>query len=214
MEEWQIVMVGFFVYLFIVIIYQCFIKDNNSKREPIPQDKKHSNTTEIPSNCTLLNIDEFYTKYRNASHVFPKGLSRDLFRARRNGEQYIVVQNSIITEVDLKAKAHWKYEELLYNCSYRNNQGIQLEKEGNITEAIKIYEENIAEGFPALHSFNRLMIIYRRLKDYDNEIRVIDYSIALFTKLKDSRYDDDIANWIARKAKSEILKQKTKTNNI
>lgn len=31
-----------------------------------------------------------------------------------------------------------------------NNQGIQLEKENRIEEAIKVYEDNIKLGYPAL----------------------------------------------------------------
>ena len=64
-------------------------------------------------------------------------------------------------------------EQLLFMASERNNKGIELEKSGDIEGAIAVYEENIADGYPAYHSFHRLMILYRKRKEYDNEIRVI-----------------------------------------
>lgn len=61
-----------------------------------------------------------------------------------------------------------------------NLQGKEFEKSGNIQSAITLYEENIATLYPALHAYERLMIIYHRLKDYENEKRVIDIAIQVF----------------------------------
>ena len=56
-----------------------------------------------------------------------------------------------------------------------------LEKEGNIEAAIKKYESNIFDGcYQARHSFDRLIILYRKEKDYNNEIRVIKRAIEVF----------------------------------
>lgn len=71
-------------------------------------------------------------------------------------------------------------EERLFRTTERNNIGIQLEKNGKIDEAIAVYEDNIRDGYPAYHSFQRLMIIYRKRKEYDNEIRVIKRGIEVF----------------------------------
>lgn len=71
----------------------------------------------------------------------------------------------------------------LYACATSNNLGIKLEKEGRITEAIRVYEANIAgECYPACHSFDRLMVLYRKQKDYASEIRVIKKAIEVFSK--------------------------------
>lgn len=61
-----------------------------------------------------------------------------------------------------------------------NLQGKEFEKSGDIQSAITVYEENIATLYPALHAYERLMIIYHRLKDYENEKRVIDIAIQVF----------------------------------
>ena len=71
----------------------------------------------------------------------------------------------------------------LYFCAASNNRGIELEKSGRIDEAIRVYEANIAgDCYPACHSFDRLMVLYRKRKDYTNEIRVITKAIEIFTK--------------------------------
>lgn len=64
----------------------------------------------------------------------------------------------------------------------RNNLGIIYEKEGKIEDAISIYELNIIGGYPATHSYDRLMILYRRLGRKRDEIRVIDLAISKFPK--------------------------------
>ncbi len=71
----------------------------------------------------------------------------------------------------------------LYFCAASNNSGIELEKSDRIDEAIRVYEANIAgDCYPACHSFDRLMVLYRKRKDFTNEIRVITKAIEIFTK--------------------------------
>jgi tetratricopeptide (TPR) repeat protein len=57
------------------------------------------------------------------------------------------------------------------------------EKEGNLDEAAKLYEALI-KSYPANeYSYNRLMMIYRRQKDYKNELRIINEGIRIFQEL-------------------------------
>lgn len=65
--------------------------------------------------------------------------------------------------------------------------GIDLEKEGMIDEAISVYEKAITPRLPATHPYNRLMILYRKKKDYENEIRVIKIAISVFMKENERR---------------------------
>lgn len=99
----------------------------------------------------------------------------------------------------------------LHDCVCRNNSGIHYEKEGKIEEAIKVYEENIELGFPAMHSYTRLMIIYRRLKDYDNEQRVIRRAIEVYEK--SGLAADDVEKWKLRLEKSKLLQSKQTNKN-
>lgn len=72
-------------------------------------------------------------------------------------------------------------DQLLQNTAAHNNEGIAYEKAGQEDEAIAIYENNIADGYPAIHAFDRLMKIYRHRKKYRDECRVIRRAIEIFT---------------------------------
>lgn len=61
-----------------------------------------------------------------------------------------------------------------------NLKGSRLEKEGQINEAIDIYEDVISQDFIGNHPYDRLAIIYRKRKDYKNEIRVLNKAIHIF----------------------------------
>lgn len=72
-------------------------------------------------------------------------------------------------------------------CSRLINLGINLEKEKMIDEAIKVYEKAIAPQLPVKHPYERLTILYRKRKDYANEIRVIKIAISVFMKENERR---------------------------
>ena len=63
---------------------------------------------------------------------------------------------------------------------HNNLTGEALEKVGRVDEAVKLYEENIAARFPGSFPYNRLAIIYRKKKDYDNEIRVLERAVDVY----------------------------------
>lgn len=62
-----------------------------------------------------------------------------------------------------------------------------LEKEGMIDEAIAVYEKSILSKIPATVPYDRLMILYRKKKDYDNEIRIIKEAISVFMSENERR---------------------------
>ena len=80
----------------------------------------------------------------------------------------------------MKYKEYKEREKKLSQCAKRNNNGIAFEKAGKIKSAIRVYEENITDGYPAHHSYKRLMILYHRAKDYENEQRVIYRALEVF----------------------------------
>jgi hypothetical protein len=57
------------------------------------------------------------------------------------------------------------------------------EREGNLDEAAKLYEAVIKSHPANEYSYNRLMMIYRKKKDYKNELRVINEGIKVFQEL-------------------------------
>ena len=88
----------------------------------------------------------------------------------------LLIENKLQREIE-KVK-------LLNDCVERNNKGIAHEKEGHIDAAIKLYEENIKPGcYTAMHSFDRLLVIYRRNGDCNNELRVCKRAVTVFKKI-------------------------------
>lgn len=71
-------------------------------------------------------------------------------------------------------------EQQLFTTASLNNKGIELEKNGDIESAIITYEENVKLGYPARHQYDRLIILYHKNKDYENEKRILNKAIELF----------------------------------
>lgn len=82
-----------------------------------------------------------------------------------------------------------------------NNIGIAFEKSGNIDNAIEAYERNLDIAYPALHSYERLMILYRKEKRYNDEIRVIEKAINVFPIKSHKVYID---KWKDRLTKAKL----------
>jgi len=55
-----------------------------------------------------------------------------------------------------------------------NYKGIELEKKGEIEEAIKVYEKIVDQEFDGTHPYERLAIIYRKRRLLKDEIRVLE----------------------------------------
>lgn len=106
----------------------------------------------------------------------------------------------------------------------RIQAGQKFEKEKRIDEAIKEYEGIISDfriNTIGDYPFQRLFIIYRKRKDYDNEIRVLRAAIKTFTELnylhpglKNSesyrkRVEEDCDNYRLRLEKILLLKNKS-----
>lgn len=94
-------------------------------------------------------------------------------------------------EIDELAKAAEEYkakEQKLYDAARLNNDGMAAEKSGDIKKAISLYERNILPGtYFTLHPYHRLCVLYRRQKDFDNEIRVIEAALSRFDPKSESK---------------------------
>ena len=69
---------------------------------------------------------------------------------------------------------------LALRVELRNNEARQAEQAGHVQKAVKLYEQNIKEDYADEYAFERLMIIYRKQKEYKDELRVINRGIDLF----------------------------------
>lgn len=69
---------------------------------------------------------------------------------------------------------------------YENNMaGIEAEKSGDDEAAIRFYEDNVARKSKGSHAYSRLAVIYRKRKDYANEIRVIERYMLTYSSMED-----------------------------
>ena len=83
-----------------------------------------------------------------------------------------------------------EWEEQLSNVINQQGKCIELEKEKDIDGAISEYKQAIAYGEKAtllslnnyLYSMERLMVLYRKIKDYNSEIAIIEKVIQIATE--------------------------------
>lgn len=60
------------------------------------------------------------------------------------------------------------------------DEAIKAEREGDLEHAATLYEQAIKEKPTDEFSYNRLMIVYRKLKQYKHELRVINKAVKNF----------------------------------
>ena len=78
------------------------------------------------------------------------------------------------------------------------SEGEALEKKGNIEEAITAFEEAIKHKyFHCTTPFYRLMVLYRKRKDLENEIRVIKLALEIFPNEK--KYHERLEKLLEKK---------------
>lgn len=97
----------------------------------------------------------------------------------------------------------------------RNLRGQVLEKRGQLEEAIALYEANVRAGFDGNCPYDRLAVIYRKQKRYDDEIRVLQRGIGVLEALPGTRGDEQpkLLRFRERLAKAQILKAQAKNGH-
>jgi len=107
------------------------------------------------------------------------------FDALNKGEKFFFVPRNIYDGAIAESKRHKELEKRLKRTAELNNIGRAAEKEGRIDDAIKAYEDNIAIGYKATHAYDRLIVLYGRLKRNDDLKRVILRKIEIFGESDD-----------------------------
>ena len=108
-------------------------------------------------------------------------------RNKREGRNYIELDKEEAEEARLNFLNAARNEYSLQRTAYLNGKGIAAEKAGNTEEAIAIYEAVIALGHPATHAYTRLMVLYRRNRKPEEEVRVITKAISVFAAENERR---------------------------
>jgi tetratricopeptide (TPR) repeat protein len=70
----------------------------------------------------------------------------------------------------------------------------EAELEDDLPEAIKLYERAVKQAPTDERAYNRLMVIYRKEKEYESELKVIEKGIDAFTKLYQSKTKKVVGN--------------------
>lgn len=124
-----------------------------------------------------LDLESFMEEYKASIPIDLYFEMNDAYSM--DGQKTYTIKKSVYDEIVIDHDAHKRYEQLLFGATGLNNEGMALEKAGDISGAIARYEENILPGtYFTLHPYHRLCVLYRRAGDYDNEIRVIESCLA------------------------------------
>ncbi|GED16765.1 hypothetical protein AM501_26890 [Aneurinibacillus migulanus] len=65
----------------------------------------------------------------------------------------------------------------------KDNEAISLERVGDMQKAIEIYEHLIEVGYDGPHPYQRLAIIYRKQKQFKDEIRVLERAVFVYENI-------------------------------
>lgn len=158
-----------------------------NSNKPIELDIYDSETTMVKVDVRRFDNPKYYVSM--SSSMYDR-----LRSARLNEEKYLYINQKTLSGIENKYRKLVDDENRLHYCASMNNKGISLEKEDRIEEAIEIYEKNIIDGYPATHSYHRLMVIYRRKKMYSEEIRVIEKAIEVFIVENKNSYKRSMNN--------------------
>lgn len=115
-----------------------------------------------------------------------------LIRAKNLGYNYITIKKGTYKEAINNIAKGKRNDYIRQRTAYLNMLGVAYEKEGKIEEAITIYEENIKLRPVATHAYNRLIVLYRRLKDTESEIRILKHSLSVFLEENTKRAFDSM----------------------
>lgn len=97
----------------------------------------------------------------------------------------IIINEKQYQSIKKKFDAYQEKQQKLALCTALNNKGIELEEAGDIESAIAVYELNISGScYPARHAFNRLLVLYRKSKNYKAEKKVCQKALRLFGKIE------------------------------
>lgn len=145
--------------------------------------------------CISVSIAEL-ERYRS---VMPTNFVMRISKAILSGETMVQVPVKAYMALPEKLEKYNARQEALRKCAELNNKGMSCERCGNIAGAVAAYEANIQLHYPAHHAYKRLLVLYRKQKDYKNELRIAQAACRVFPK--EQQYKD------RREKVKELLKR-------
>src|SRR5439155_14373994 len=93
---------------------------------------------------------------------------------------------------------------LALKIEQRNSEAREAEQDDHLGKAVKLYEQNIKEDYADEFAFERLMIIYRKQKEYENELRVIDKGIEVFQQQMEKHLKHSLSRHVDNKKLEQL----------
>lgn len=106
------------------------------------------------------------------------------------------------------------YEDRFDRQVENNLKGKEFEKNGEIEAAKELYLENVNEYSIAPHAYMRLAIIYRKEKNFDREIEVLERLIYVTEQIVNEEYDNaakKLNKYKERLGRATLLRDKSTT---
>lgn len=127
-------------------------------------------------------------KHKALCEYYGSFLPQKIFFANPDRFGYITLKESDYIAFKKKFDKYHEKQQKLALCTALNNKGIELEEAGDIDAAIAVYELNISGScYPARHAFNRLLVLYRKSKNYKAEKKVCQKALRLFGKIESDK---------------------------
>lgn len=193
------------------------LRADASSVEEIKINDIETNISKIDKN--IINKGEFIQVSSGILKQYHGCIPPDIFAKislSKNDDALITIEKSIFNKIEKDFNCLQEFETKLFETTRNNNEGIFLEKSGEIEKAIHIYERNIEIGYPATHSYDRLMTLYNRNKDYQNEARIAKNAIDIFSIENEKRYKKSIEEHPELKEEIEyayFMEEKVMDNN-
>lgn len=131
----------------------------------------------VPRGCMIVeDHEEDKTKYCLDPETF---MNIQEF-TDENGKRFIIVNRAKWKEATEEMQRRQSVDDEIAMTASLNNEGIALEKDGKEDEAIAVYEQNVARKSKARHSYDRLLVLYKKRKDKDNELRIAKVASSVF----------------------------------
>lgn len=131
----------------------------------------------------IINVDEFLDKYASEEWKFGIFLGNDLFFKLMGAKTaFIGIPDNSVEQILQRKQEREERDREYFKISHHRYRGIDLEKEGNLEDALDEYLESISLGnaskFDMLYAYrycyDRAIILCRRLKITYKEIELLE----------------------------------------
>ena len=126
-----------------------------------------------------------------ANDFFPIEHPRPLDELLRPVDARIYFESAPAPYDDPEGYDRWRrhYDEVHGLAVERNLRGANAEKLGDIEMATSLYEANVRDGFEGNHPYDRLAVLYRKGRRFNDEARVLERAVEVFSSIRSERQD-------------------------